>query len=512
MNPVRRVTKVAGEPLTYLLIAILVLLFHQAFYLRELGYDAVDDAYISFRYAKNFARGHGLVFNIGERVEGYTNFLWTVLLAPFILVGVEPGPAAMVLGSLFALATMVLIYAQFAQKPLVLALSLLFLAVDGSFALWSVGVMETAIFTFFLLSGILAYLDEGEDERSALLSGLLFALAALTRPEGVLVFAVTLFHRAFHRLLVERRFVARPDLLRIFSFLWLYGPYFLWRYNYYGYLLPNTFYAKVTTEGVSAQIARGFAHLRTFLGVHLGWLLIALALVPLLKRKVDFAWSYLVLVVSVYLSYIVYVGGDWSVGRFFVPILPALYLLVAMGVGEAYMSLETWFRERGRGGWLLWLRGVCRLLTLGGVLALFTLSSLGGEQELFIRRFQASEATRARITMGRWLRERLPPDTFIAVDAAGQIPYYSEMRTLDMFGVNDEHTAHMKVETMGQGVPGHEKFDFNYIMWRRPDLIIVYGNFLDGSPIYERADDWEWTEDEVLRHFLSIYRRRDWEV
>jgi hypothetical protein len=137
---------------------------------------------------------------------------------------------------------------------------------------------------------------------------------------------------------------------------------------------------------------------------------------------------------------------------------------------------------------------------------------LGGEDALFIRRFQAREATQARVTLGRWLGEHLPPDTFIAVDAAGQIPYYSGLRALDMFGVNDEHTAHMKVETMGQGIPGHEKFDLDYIMWRQPDLIIVYGNFLDGSPIYERADDWRWTEDEALRRFLTIYRRRDWEA
>jgi len=509
---VRSQARVAKEPLTYLVIAILVLLVHQAFYLRELGYDAVDDAYISFRYAQNFAQGHGLVFNIGERVEGYTNFLWTVLLALFILVGVEPRPVAMALGGLFALGTMVLLYGKFTRKASIFTLSLFLLAVDGSFALWSIAGMETAIFTFLLLSGIFAYLREGEDERWALFSGLLFALAALSRPEGVLVFAVTLLHRALHRLIVERRLLAGPDLLRIFSFLWLYGPYFLWRYSYYGYLLPNTFYAKVATEGVSAQIARGFAHLRTFFGVHLGWLLIPLALVPLLKRKASFAWSYLVLVVSVYLSYIVYVGGDWSVGRFFVPILPLLYLLVAMGVVEAYLSLQIWFRERGQERWASYLKGLGGLLILGGVLALFALSSLGGEHELFIRRFQAKEATQARVTLGRWLREHLPPDTFIAVDAAGQIPYYSGLRTLDMFGVNDEHTAHMKVETMGQGIPGHEKFDFDYIMGRRPDLIIVYGHFLNGSQIYERADDWAWTEDESLRHFLTIYRRRDWEA
>src|SRR5690606_38133881 len=46
-----------------------------------------DDAFISFRYAQNLVEGHGLVYNPGERVEGYTNFLWTVLAAGVIAFG-----------------------------------------------------------------------------------------------------------------------------------------------------------------------------------------------------------------------------------------------------------------------------------------------------------------------------------------------------------------------------------------------------------------------------------------
>ena len=40
-----------------------------------------DDAFISFRYSQHLAEGHGLVFNVGEKVEGYSNFLWVVLVA-----------------------------------------------------------------------------------------------------------------------------------------------------------------------------------------------------------------------------------------------------------------------------------------------------------------------------------------------------------------------------------------------------------------------------------------------
>jgi len=39
----------------------------------------VDDAFISFRYAQNLLDGHGLVFNPGEQVEGYSNLLWILL-------------------------------------------------------------------------------------------------------------------------------------------------------------------------------------------------------------------------------------------------------------------------------------------------------------------------------------------------------------------------------------------------------------------------------------------------
>ena len=46
-----------------------------------------DDAWISFRYARNFVEGLGLVFNPGERVEGYTNFSWTLLAALGIHLG-----------------------------------------------------------------------------------------------------------------------------------------------------------------------------------------------------------------------------------------------------------------------------------------------------------------------------------------------------------------------------------------------------------------------------------------
>ncbi len=99
------------------------------------------------------------------------------------------------------------------------------------------------------------------------------------------------------------------------------------------------------------------------------------------------------------------------------------------------------------------------------------------------------------------------PGTLIAVDAAGQLPCYSGLPAIDIFGINDLHIAHMKVEEMGRGTPGHEKLDLAYIVSRRPAYIIIYGDMMEGVSAYEGVE-LPWTGDPRLRRFLSIYGRR----
>jgi arabinofuranosyltransferase len=508
------VSKMMARPWVYALVAVVILLAHQAFYYRDLGRDAVDDAYISFRYADNLVAGHGLVFNPGERVEGYTNFLWTVLLALFMRMGVSASASSIVLGGAFGLATLWLVYRfcqmEWPDRPVVAVVGMLCLAVDGSFALWAVSGMETSMFSFLVLAAVTCHVWEWKTDKPGFLSGAVAALAAMTRPEGLLVFVVLMGHQLLARLVVQRRLPVVADVAKAGAFVTLYLPYYLWRYYYYGFLLPNTFYAKVAVGDATAQIRRGLSHTATFGRLHLSWLLPLIAAVPIVKRRISFWLTACLAVLLTYMAYITYVGGDWSVGRFFVPILPLSYVLVATGLVELYDTAKGWLSRRAVSSRALrafqWSAAACLLLGLTG---LFNSSSLEGEHKLFVARFQAAKATHARVTMGKWLRDNVPADTYIAVDAAGQIPYYSGLRTLDMFGVNDVHTAHTEVEKMGEGVPGHEKFDFDYIMWRQPDLIIATAAFLDGSESYERLEV-QWTEDLSLDGFLYVYRRRGW--
>lgn len=530
----------------YSLITFLFLA-HALFYFWALGTDAVDDAYISFRYAQNAILGNGLFFNPGERVEGFTNFLWTALTIPLEGAHVDVGRASMLLGALFALGVMWLVvrFAKLVDAPRAVGiLAALLLAADGSFVLWSVSGLETVMFAFLVFAGALSYIRENKESqgnkgmkgneeknnsfislisfRSLPSSGIFFALAAMTRPEGLFVFAITVAHQVVWRILNERRLFTFRDLSRIFAFGVIFAPYWLGRWWYYKSFLPNSFYAKVAASGPAAQIERGWNHLSQFVGVHLGWLivLLPLAIVAIavwrIARRIthhvsrdeqksmrEFWVTYFAAIVAAYSAYIVYVGGDWSVGRFFVPLLPFFYLLFS----TALVDMWIWLVDTRLRDWGNRVQYIGVLVSILLVALLITASSWNGEYGIFIKGFDAGRATEARETMGKWLKANVAPGTLIAVDAAGQVPYFSGLPAVDMFGINDLHIGRLPVATLGQGTPGHEKFDLVYVITRQPEYIVIFGNLLDTVKEYERAPV-TWTNDPDLQKFLTLYQRK----
>lgn len=506
-------TRILRHPATYLVLAAMLLLAHALFYGALMGFDAVDDAYISFRYAYNAARGHGLTFNVGERrVEGYTNFLWTVALIPAFWLGLPVHTVSLVLGTLCALGTIALLWHFSRADPSlrwVGPVAALLLAADGSFALWAVGGLESSLFAFLVFGGALAYIREIKDSEAFPLSGAWFALAAMTRPEGLLVYGLTGVHHIATRLIRDRRLVVRQDWQRLGIFALIWAPWFAFRWRYYGFVLPNTFYAKVTLGDTVAQRARGLAYVQTFVRIHLGLLPLVVALLPLLRRRWRLWSSYFALVVLAYGTYVSYVGGDWSVGRFLVPILPMFYALLAGGLAVAWDWVLGQLRR-----WVsvpLWAtRGAAVLAVLALVVGVFLASSLGGEKALFLDPFDARLAGRARTEMGKWLHDNVPRDTYIAVDAAGQMPFYSDLRTLDLYGLNDLKIAHRQVEDMGEGTPGHEKMDMEYVIFvAQPDYIIIYGTAFDWLSAYSYVRvNLPWTDDPELQAFLGVYERQ----
>jgi arabinofuranosyltransferase len=165
----------------------------------------VDDAYISFRYARNFARGLGLVYNPGEKIEGYTNFLWTLILSLFVKVGADPNLVAKVLGSGCAFGSVYVVY-KLAERQhsytWLPCLATWLLASTTPFMGYSIFGLETPLFSLLTLAGTLQIFREEEttapifSRQGFPWSGLLFAAAGLTRPEAPMYLGIPMLFLA----------------------------------------------------------------------------------------------------------------------------------------------------------------------------------------------------------------------------------------------------------------------------------------------------------------------------
>ncbi|MFH1835472.1 MAG: hypothetical protein ABH851_04720, partial [Methanobacteriota archaeon] len=305
-------------------VLTVVLLLH-SFYFNHIE----DDAFISFRYSKNFARGFGLVFNKGIPVEGYTNFLYTLILGVFLKLGFNDIVLAARLIGVFS-AIGILFYVLKISKLIsgnsnswFNFISCTLLSLNTAFAFWTLGGMETQLFMFFAIIGSYHYLRE---ERISVKSVTFFILASLTRPEGILLFFLTVVHKIYVNSTHKKSFLTRQELIPILIFIVLFSAYLLWRQSYYGFPLPNTFYNKVGS-GIE-QYKRGFRYLAEF-SRDFGGILFILPILLFTKRKVDFWLSYFSLTMVSYLAYILFVGGGTSVMyRIAVPVLPYFYVLL----------------------------------------------------------------------------------------------------------------------------------------------------------------------------------------
>lgn len=439
-----------------------------------------DDAFISFRYAQNLAEGHGVVWNTGEPVEGYTNFLWVLMLAPFEKLGWDTPGASQALGFAAAVAVWIIGFAFLrewrADRPddggttWAMAAYALILPSCGAFTMWAFSGMETALFAALVLaSTYLVVREDSWDNRGPPWSAILLLLVALARFDGLVLFPVAAALKAWP--VVRKR--DRESLTRFC--LWLaafaipYAAYYGWRSSYYGYPLPNTFYAKVDPDlSPVEQFERGIRYLHQFVRDYAGVIVLPAAISLAVRRPLRHG-VYVAAVIVVWTGYVVYVGGDFMVqSRFFVPIVPLLYVLAAEGAVSAVLSL----RERVEARAL----AVAASATL---LAAVTMN-LGVSQFYIAEMRELNRIDRDRVVVGRWLRDNVPDDYVVLVDAAGAVPYYSRLGAIDNLGINDETIAHTDIP-LGGGTPGHEKSNAAYVLSRRPDIFFDW-NPLAGEP------------------------------
>lgn len=310
-------------------IAAVFLVWSAAFIFRSsfVGIDGrrhfclFDDAMISMRYAWNFSHGLGLVWNSGERVQGYTNFFMTILMSLATLVfsksmavlSIQVIGAAFMLGTARAASEVAeLVFERGDQPHRVFIRVLAFASALAYYPLcfWSLMGMETGLLTLTLTTGVLFALRFAQRRRPTLLFvvALCLGLAYLTRADA-LVLGVAVW--AFLAWEIAGPGADRKSLLHLLAACGLYLAFVvglsMFQRVYYGQWLPNTYTLKLTGMPLSARLRDGVGFVTPFVtsvaplmvlsGLHLGF--------AFTRRKL------LIVVLALSsLAYQVYVGGD----------------------------------------------------------------------------------------------------------------------------------------------------------------------------------------------------------
>ena len=448
----------------------------------------IDDAFISLRYAENWANGDGLAFNPGERVEGYTNFLMVAMEALLIRLGFDPvvvmsGLSWASLALLVALQTWAVGSLLTPGRPVMTLVIGGVLAVNPMYVCWGASGMETHLYAALILATFLV-LTLGREIEWVRWGGLLLALAGLCRPEAVAMTPVAILI-AFSRAEDRSRGVRMAGRFLLW-FAVPYGIYFLSRWGHFGYLLPNTFYAKHDFGGPVIW-QRGVLYVWDFLRAAPLVSILALLGVGLGFTRSPWIRAF-TLVVLTQMAVVIYEGGDhFAMFRFMVASLPFLYLLA--------LSVPVGWASSAR------LSRAAETLVMLVVLFAVGISSvrLGRQEKRYelpdvrhFARFKAeSEMARDWAEMGGWLNENSSDDASLATIAVGAIGFYSERRILDPLGLTDPEIAHRKAE-LGSGYIGHEKFDVDSVFESRPDYLLL-ANLATESPIPEGSlRNWAW--------------------
>lgn len=452
-----------------------------------------DDTFISLRYARNLVNFGELSWNIGDRVEGYTNFLHLVSSAGLIRLGFDPMSAVQGLNAVSSLVLLTSVYfgARFAlpDQPVLQILAVVAVAGNVSLAVWIFGGLEAPMAAALVSCGVVAALplfsddDDGNTFGAAFWSAIFFACAALTRPDSVItIAAASLSVLAMANGPFAERFF-KAAIVGGGPFLVLCG-HMAWRVSYYGDYLPNTFHAKVGVDfnlrlqkvvPYFLQAGARYLPILTLAGLAYGLLV--------LMRRSNRMMLFLVAMIVAHSAYVIWSGGDhMAASRVLLPMASPCALLLTIALSKLPTGLAK----------------IAVILSLIGMVA----------ASAFARSFNIDWAAYNGTVVGTYISETWPKGSVIALNTAGSTPFHAdEMIFIDMLGLNDRVIAKRKdVPRLArrQRMPGHSKGDGAYVMSRKPNYIIFGGS--EGIDVKD-AEKWFLTGMEVrdLPEFQDCY-------
>lgn len=423
----------------------------------------IDDAFITFRYARNLASGDGLVFNLGERVEGVTSLSWTLLLAAAETLHLPIEGAALVLGvslALLALREAYLFGRRIGASPAACLAAVALLAVHGRFWLVAANGLEGGLFAFLVVLVVRKTVENADARLIGALLGLLF----LTRPESLAIVPIVVGYQ----LLGTRASDGRSALRRragvtAGAALAIVGAATIWRLGYYGALLPNSVAAKSALsagpETLLANLLSGLSYTVRFEIAHAP--LILGAAIALILRPTNRALWFSLFVVASEIPAVVVNGGDWMPHyRLFMVLLPVLAAPLAVGLSETFEDWDHPGRRRQRASWSL------ALLALSAVFML----SRSPWQASPGPRFEFHPIANCYEFMATRLSPHLEADDIAASEAIGLFGWVLQDTTIhDPLGLVDMHHARHG-EYHGQW----GKTDYTHLHETRPAVLVLH--------------------------------------
>lgn len=464
MSKIKIINNLPLQRKIYLLIllALIITMSHQALFF----YWTNDDAFISYRYAENFISGRGLVFNLGEKVEGFSNFLWIMILTSFNLIGLSPLWISKIISFLITLFLIFLTYRTaeaFSLDKLTSCLCALTLSFSGSLAYYSMSGLETVFYSFLLL--LCVFMNEkyekGPKKKPFLLLYVALLAVALTRPEGLLFLLISSGYHILKKIIAGIGIDIKKIIQFQLLFFAIYVFLILLRYWYYSDILPNTFYAKPSGTFVEQGYNALFANFTNAL-LSGSFLLIPVLFFFIKKNHLNKYLYPLLFCIGqlVFMSY----TGDWmALGRFFLPILPIVLILFFILLSLLRNHLQEINLK------LVWkFLYIIIIAVLVGLNLFQTQKTLTNKDIYPYLVMNSSQLTQA----GKWLKQKFPPETVIALRRQGAIPYFSKMKSIDILGLTEKEiarTIYKEKDTFKEN-----EINAEYILNQRPDILILF--------------------------------------
>jgi hypothetical protein len=427
----------------------------------RLYFALFDDAMISMRYAWNFAHGQGLVWNSGEYVEGYTNLLMTLLmsLASFLFQKRYAVLVIQLAGVFFMLGTAWIAAEIFkAQKPsnspakyILFATILLYYPLNY----WSLMGMETGLLAFLLCLGLFCSLqyEEKLEAKYFWTAVISFGLAYLTRNDS-LIFAAPVFLYLIQTFKAGRKFIYLCLAGGLIYMLFPIGQT-IFRYFYYGDLVPNTYTLKLGGIPLDIRLIEGWIFVKRFLQETAFILFMALIGLLLKPSKQNFLLFSLFLLS---IGYEIYVGGDpWTYWRIMAPTMPFVFLLAVSAFDDISRKISAKFPFIPQ-----------PVLLLAACLAgIYMVNSRFIKQMVFTELAYDVWDARRHIELSIFINRVTYENATVGVFWAGTLPYYVDRKAIDFLGKSDSYISHLPADlpsnTSGSALPpGHNKYDLTY--------------------------------------------------